>query len=268
MLGIRVKGFTLIELLVVIAIIAILAAILFPVFASVMESGRAAKCAASMSNISRALIMYRDDYNGRNCYIFGAAGGPANGYDHSSFYFALGKYAGQKLQRFSDGVSNKDFDTIYKCPSAPWLRAKLNTGSGRKNEGFAFTMNETGWYDTSVNKGLWAGNRLYDAQFRRPSQTIFVAECIGWQGCGVGYGLGGIIDNAANNPNSIYERSKDPLPDEDIPLSDGITGRNGGSRSKVYNIRVSHNLGCNCLFYDGHVKRMTRTKGYNWSVYY
>lgn len=59
------KGFTLIELLVVIAIIAVLAAILFPVFARVQESGRAAKCANNMKQINTALLAYVDDYNGR-----------------------------------------------------------------------------------------------------------------------------------------------------------------------------------------------------------
>jgi prepilin-type N-terminal cleavage/methylation domain-containing protein len=56
-------GFTLIELLVVIAIIAILAAILFPVFARARESARRSSCLSNMKQIGIGLRMYLDDYD-------------------------------------------------------------------------------------------------------------------------------------------------------------------------------------------------------------
>lgn len=59
------RGFTLIELLVVIAIIAIMAAILFPVFARAKESGRRAQCASNIKQLNTALLRYVDDYNGK-----------------------------------------------------------------------------------------------------------------------------------------------------------------------------------------------------------
>jgi len=57
----RRRGFTLIELLVVIAIIAILAAILFPVFQSAKERGRQTKCLGNLRQLSLGFRMYADD---------------------------------------------------------------------------------------------------------------------------------------------------------------------------------------------------------------
>jgi len=67
----RRHGFTLIELLVVIAIIAVLAAILFPVFARVRAAGRATDCISNLNQIGKALKQYATDANG---YM------PPNGY--------------------------------------------------------------------------------------------------------------------------------------------------------------------------------------------
>src|SRR5581483_10176820 len=57
------KGFTLIELLVVIAIIAILAAILFPVFAQAREAARKTACLSNMKQLSLGWLMYAQDYD-------------------------------------------------------------------------------------------------------------------------------------------------------------------------------------------------------------
>ena len=61
-------GFTLIELLVVIAIIAILAAILFPVFAQAREKARQSKCTNNLKQCIQAILLYADDYEGWTPY--------------------------------------------------------------------------------------------------------------------------------------------------------------------------------------------------------
>jgi prepilin-type N-terminal cleavage/methylation domain-containing protein/prepilin-type processing-associated H-X9-DG protein len=68
----RTRGFTLIELLVVIAIIAILAAILFPVFSQAREKARQTACASNTKQIATALYLYIQDYDERTmggCFV-------------------------------------------------------------------------------------------------------------------------------------------------------------------------------------------------------
>lgn len=70
------KGFTLIELLVVIAIIAILAAILFPVFARAREAARSTACKSNLKQMATALQMYCQDYDET---MFHGSNGTSNG---------------------------------------------------------------------------------------------------------------------------------------------------------------------------------------------
>jgi prepilin-type N-terminal cleavage/methylation domain-containing protein/prepilin-type processing-associated H-X9-DG protein len=71
----RLRAFTLIELLVVIAIIAILAAILFPVFAQARDKARQAACLSNEKQIGTAVTLYAQDYDERlpNCNSWGYA---------------------------------------------------------------------------------------------------------------------------------------------------------------------------------------------------
>ena len=137
----NIKGFTLIELLVVIAIIAILAAILFPVFARAREAARKTSCLSNMKQIGLASLMYSQDYDESfpdsrvstllldgsgatgPCDVIGASPGVYEGAEHIQcwgirlYYPGTGRttkqLAGYPL-RLNPYIKNAQ---IFRCPS-------------------------------------------------------------------------------------------------------------------------------------------------------
>jgi prepilin-type N-terminal cleavage/methylation domain-containing protein/prepilin-type processing-associated H-X9-DG protein len=108
------KGFTLIELLVVIAIIAILAAILFPVFAQAREKARQSTCMSNMRQLGTGSLMYVQDYD--ETYVGDGDGG--NQRWGTYFWMFL-------LKPYNSGVPanfNKSRSSIFYCPSDPDTR--------------------------------------------------------------------------------------------------------------------------------------------------
>jgi prepilin-type N-terminal cleavage/methylation domain-containing protein/prepilin-type processing-associated H-X9-DG protein len=104
------RGFTLIELLVVIAIIAILAAILFPVFAQAREQARKTACLSNTKQLGLGLAMYRQDWDGHGPFAGWEAGptGKVNTNDPTSKFHEDWQFTMQPY------VKNAQ---VFRCPS-------------------------------------------------------------------------------------------------------------------------------------------------------
>src|SRR5437870_12943837 len=85
----RGRGFTLIELLVVIAIIAILAAILFPVFAQARDKARSAACLSNLKQIGQALMMYAQDWDEKSTWFWNSGAADAAKDQLAGYWYQL-----------------------------------------------------------------------------------------------------------------------------------------------------------------------------------
>ncbi|MHB8994368.1 MAG: DUF1559 family PulG-like putative transporter [Armatimonadota bacterium] len=110
------RGFTLIELLVVIAIIAILAAILFPVFAKAREKARQASCLSNIKQLSLGIMQYIQDYDERlpACWVGPGGAPPAR----VRWYDACEPYLKNKQVRFCPSHSIADHNSPDACSYA------------------------------------------------------------------------------------------------------------------------------------------------------
>jgi len=107
----RDKGFTLIELLVVIAIIAILAAILFPVFAQAREKARATVCLSNTKQLALGFQMYADDYD----ELFPASVAPDSTEFGNGVSGAWNHQNGSIMLQLDPYIKS---EKIFTCPSA------------------------------------------------------------------------------------------------------------------------------------------------------
>jgi prepilin-type N-terminal cleavage/methylation domain-containing protein/prepilin-type processing-associated H-X9-DG protein len=148
----RKHGFTLIELLVVIAIIAILAAILFPVFAQAREKARTTSCLSNMKQMGLATLMYVQDYD--ETFAAGRITDPNTGY-HVTWRAVIQPYTKN--------------DQILRCPSAPWARNEFDwpdgNGAGCLQDG---TMTRADW---QANKFHSRSNVAYNGDVFNVDQT-------------------------------------------------------------------------------------------------
>ena len=184
-------GFTLIELLVVIAIIAILAAILFPVFAQARESARMTACLSNMKQMGLSLRMYSQDYDETypNIRLVDFASVWKNGllpYQKNTEIFACPSNPYSKPKGPGKLPNPKD---PTNCPDTD-ARNGDSTGMGNA-EGWCAAPNQTMPTSYAMNSAVttwipanwdidWVDKSpLKDARITRPADTIAVAE-IAW----------------------------------------------------------------------------------------
>jgi prepilin-type N-terminal cleavage/methylation domain-containing protein/prepilin-type processing-associated H-X9-DG protein len=237
----RQRGFTLIELLVVIAIIAILAAILFPVFARARENARRASCQSNLKQIGLGLMQYVQDYDGAFPF-FSTSNLP--GYTATSDVCALpgaNCTATPHDVKWSHLIQPYVKSTqVFVCANVPGARAiGRNVSYGYNYHYLAYTRGAPGTVSYYVAS---------DSAIEYPSETIAIADS---DGTGTGpYLMESDSNDLERKLNHGY--SLDP-----VTLPAGHTASTSGRLSRISD---RHMEGGNIAFADGHVKWMKREK--------
>jgi prepilin-type N-terminal cleavage/methylation domain-containing protein/prepilin-type processing-associated H-X9-DG protein len=153
---VRPRGFTLIELLVVIAIIALLAAILFPVFAQARDKARAVSCLSNSKQIGTAIMLYLQDHDdGMPPFFITTKYGPTYWHVHLKPYV-------KNLQ-------------VFICPSAS-SGCDPNTTSRRASEA---TRNA----GLNICKGYGGPRALFDPDLKPVPAWSIGSASYGWNAC-------------------------------------------------------------------------------------
>lgn len=246
------SGFTLIELLVVIAIIAILAAILFPVFAQAREKARQSSCMSNMKQLSLATIQYTQDYD----ETFPT--GLQNSWWDNTWYRVVTPYV-------------KSLD-VFRCPTDP-----IGQGpAGREWAGARLSYVSNGYMQWRQVWGQWGIVGMMGmaqgwmapapivrtlAEVGRPTETILIAERLHvWNtvdndyGNVLMWGPGGMVTNVnwwdgSGSPSMIPDGTRTE-PNADTVAPKDPLGKNGS-------ILPRHQGKANFAFADGHVKSFT-----------
>ncbi len=228
-------AFTLIELLVVIAIIAILAAILFPVFSSAREKARQSSCASNEKQLGLAMLQYSQDYD--ESYLNSTS-------DWTSEIYPYIKASG-----------------VFGCPSDV-----SKPGSTRVPLSYAINYAVTGYY------GAYVAHSLVISKLSAPSSTImfFEGQCVngyGWDPVAQaefvvnasGYGRN-IYDAYAFHMYYMYQATgimgQQPSTNNISPPCSAVTNNNECNPQ----VGGRHSGGSNFALADGHVKWLPPTE--------
>jgi prepilin-type N-terminal cleavage/methylation domain-containing protein/prepilin-type processing-associated H-X9-DG protein len=245
-------GFTLIELLVVIAIIAILAAILFPVFAQAREKARSTQCLSNLKQIGIATRMYSQDYDEVlvPLYLYSVhdtGGTLARGARRILLWEDL-------LQPY---VKNSD---VFVCPNWSSIFSSYRTtlppgtGAGLQKLKWSYAGNNWHWWPGGQNKapellGVMGVNRpglginATEASVDRPADTIYMLDSASVE-----------IWNPTAHDWCNGGKGYDATP---VTMYQGFPSRG--------NVHFRHSDGFNAVFVDGHAKWTRRTKFEQWA---
>lgn len=240
------SAFTLIELLVVIAIIAILAAILFPVFAQVREKARQISCVSNEKQLGLALMQYTQDNDETfpMSQYFDPSGAP---HDWTNAIYPYIKNGNGVVYSSTVTLYNGQ-GGIFSCPSFPVKDEVAQYGinlclshpyrANQPDGGATLAVVDNPSERVAVvEKGAAIDSANVDHSF----PTFEVGQ---WNWAGY---LGGVVDGTAK------EAHLDLAYDFDLPTAAPFSYPGPGGMP-----RYRHHGQCNMLFVDGHVKSMKR----------
>lgn len=220
--GARGAGFTLIELLIVIAIIAILAAILFPVFSAAREKAREVSCAGNLKQIALAYVQYYQDYDEVTPYAcYNSSGGNCGGSleGGTTLGWCLAPYikTGQAWHCPSDSLSDPVVQT-----SGGW--------GGYADVSYTYNFR---FMELASGGSDPAPQPLHISQLGTPSNDAVLFD--GWGNVGSGT-VGWFFEYMSN-------------------CQQRVAGSSGYSNKKPYQVGITGHLnGGNAAYADGHVK--------------
>jgi prepilin-type N-terminal cleavage/methylation domain-containing protein/prepilin-type processing-associated H-X9-DG protein len=233
------RAFTLIELLVVIAIIAILAAILFPVFAQARARARAAKCLSGLKQLGLAQMMYLQDYD--ETYVLPHIPPPQPGTPPGGWFYPPGydSYNKNGLWTWQNILyTYVKADAIYECPDGYSERAMVGKIKTRFMGGYGANIHVLGRSAASVTTPaeIWTIGDM-------PHQIM---DCPTTQWVRCGFYIPGALRNSLIGDGKEFNN-------RDEAMKYWVACPMGIDRAKDA-LDGRHNKGLHVVYGDGHAK--------------